>query len=146
MNKKHLIKILSLLLAISLVGCGNNPSIDNPTNPVETTAQTEVGPETVVEDSQTSDSQDSETSEDTTESATIEEDEKTAQEELKRQEVEKEAQEELERQEAERKALLTKTNSISMLNYLTVIAEEVHQSSNSRLFLEEASRVLLEYI
>lgn len=135
MNKKYLIKILSLLLAISLVGCGSNPSIDNPANPVETTTQTEVGPETVVKDSQTS--------EDTTESVTIGENKKTAQEELERQEAEKEAQEELERQEAEKKALLTKTNSISMLNYLTVVAEEVLQSSNSRLFLEEASQSLL---
>lgn len=143
MKKKHLVKIMSVLLAISLVGCGSNPSIDNPANPVETTTPTEVAPETVVEDGQTSDSQNSETSEDTTESATIEEDEKTAQEELERQEAEKEVKEELERQEAERKALITNTNSISMLNYLTVIAEEVHQSSNNRLFLEEASRSLL---
>ena len=35
------------------------------------------------------------------------------------------------------------TNSISMLNFLTVLAEEVHQSSNSRIFLEGVTDSLL---
>lgn len=34
-------------------------------------------------------------------------------------------------------------NSIAMLNYLTVLAEKIHQSPNSRLFLEDVYNVLI---
>lgn len=34
-------------------------------------------------------------------------------------------------------------NSVEMLNYLTVLAEEVHQSANSKLFLENVTDSLL---
>lgn len=138
MKKKTRISILLLLLVFLLGGCGSNPTTteSDSTIPMETGSQDESTFEkTDNEDTEEvnlppAENQEMESTENTIESDITEEEEKKAQEEL-------------DKQEAEEKALLTKTNSISMLNYLTVIAEEVHQSSNSRLFLEEASFSLL---
>lgn len=138
MKKKTRITILLLLLVFLLGGCGSNPTTteSDSTIPMETGSQDESTFEkTDNEDTEEvnlppAENQEMESTENTIESDITEEEEKKAQEEL-------------DKQEAEEKALLTKTNSISMLNYLTVIAEEVHQSSNSRLFLEEASFSLL---
>ena len=160
MNRKKLLSLL-LVLSISLTGCGSNnqeetiPVIATPTektitgSEVNTVSSDNTSTETTISQSET-------TSVDTTTCSTAEteseeeESRRKAEEEEQRkaEEARLKAEEEarLKAEEEEKARLEKEQNSVSMMYYLAITAEEIRISKDNRVILEDIYTSLLNDI
>lgn len=156
MRIKTWYKLLSCVLALALLaGCGRNAVPISLSGPEETTTAKESAGNDTTEDTVVSiETCEQEETEDSLATQSQAEDDALQQAEEARLKEEEEArlraeeearqQAEEEARQAEEKALTQKQrNSINMLNYLTVLVQEINNSPNSRLFLEAAYSELI---
>ena len=153
MNRKKLLSLL-LVLSISLTGCGSNnqeetvPVIATPTesaltgHEVNTVSTDNTSTETTISQSETTSVNTTESEEEEARLKAEEEEQRKAEE--ARLKAEEEAR--LKAEEEEKARLEKEQNSVSMMYYLTVTAEEIRISKDNRVILEDIYTSLLNNI
>jgi len=161
MKRKPWIRIITLMLALSMTGCGSQPDANSPSPSIEDI--TEVESSNTEPEDDTEAYQSSETATTTiatvnstmpnseTEATTTTEDaaalQKAEEERKKAEEEEQRKKAEEERKKAEEeKQLAEQRNSFSMMYYLAITAEEIRTSKDNRLALEDIYTSLLNDI
>ncbi len=132
--KKILSILLSALMTLSMVGCGDNTTNSNTETMATSSSEVNTTEEEIPDDS---------TEETQPEEEVIDEEINTEEEnETDSKEQTDEASEEIENDKLNAQQM----NSITMLNYLTVLAENIMISPNNRLVLEESYSTLYNNI
>lgn len=141
MKKRAYTRILSMILALSLVGCG--ASTDSTTQPSTSDGSNITQSESIVDDLETDEPSDlTELKEDVEGSTSTEE---STEPTLSEEDIKK-AEEEARLKAEEEKKLAEQRNSFSMMYYLAITAEEIRTSKDDRLILEDIYTSLLNDI
>ena len=162
MRKRRWVRVLALFLAVSLAGCGSNitstmPTSETSVSTAETSEADTVHPGTdeIPNEEGTQKKAEEEAQKKAEEEAqkkAEEEAQKKAEEEAQKkaeEEAQKKAEEEAQKkakEEAQKRAeeeARKKADSMSMLNYLTVVSQEINSSKNSRIYLESVYSSLI---
>ena len=162
MRKRVSVRALALALALMLAGCGSNASGNIPSSEISTTVDESVesNPIPSVVDETDSEEEAQKKAEEEAQKKAEEEAQKKAEEEAQKkaeeeaqkkaeEEAQKKAEEEAQKkaeEEAQKKAeeeARKKADSMSMLNYLTVVSQEINSSKNSRIYLESVYSSLI---
>lgn len=140
MKKKIYLRVLTIVLVLSLVGCG--APVENNVQPTTSDSSSITQNENVV-DQETEEIPDTTEPEEISEVST--EVEESAEPTLSDEEIRK-AEEEARLKAEEEKKLTEQRNSFSMMYYLAITAEEIRTSKDNRLILEDIYTSLLNDI
>lgn len=130
MKNKIWIRMIALMLAVSLVGCGKPSStIDTSTPQTTQSEQTEKPEETEI-------------SEIPTETESVD---TTSESEVNEEEIPEETEDEFAKIKAEEERRLSEEqrNSVAMLYYLATVTQDISSAKNNRMYLEEAYSSLI---
>lgn len=162
MRKKNLIRVLSLILVLSLAGCGSGSvndvsssaesssveSTNIDSNDVEEEISEDLASVSESKDELQEEAESAETKENAEAKAKAEEEEKRRLEEEQRkaEEERKRAEEEAKQKAEEERIRAEQLNSFSMMYYLAITAEEIRTSKDNRLILDDIYTSLLNDI